>query len=131
MAKREFAILVVDEDKGNQEEIRNALINEGRTLRVAYSSEEAVEIASKYSVDMIILDLNTARKRGGDLIQSILKKENGPKIPFVVMSENNDLATKLRCFVSGAARFFSKPVDMNELQYSIFKAEAKNMKEPI
>lgn len=100
------------------------MANDGCLIFNADSSEEAVKIASENKIDMIILDYETSKFGGNDFIQIQFKKHETPNIPVYMMSNSVSLQTKLVSFMSGAIRFFPKPVDLDELVKSADKFEA-------
>jgi|GEM_PF-3558901 len=124
---RDISILVVDEDRYNVESIQEALEHEDRTFLSAYSSDEALQIASKISVNMIILDFCTSMQKGGNFMKSMFGKGETPNVPVFMMSYRDDLSTKLLSYVSGAIRFFPKPVDIEDLRRGVEQIEKRNL----
>jgi len=123
---REITILVVDEDRDNVESIREALEHENRTFLSAYSSDDALQIASTTSVSLIFLDFCTSMQNGSNFMKSMFLK-NPPHVPVFMMSYRDDLSTKLLSYISGAIRFFSKPVNIDDLRAGIEQIEKRNL----
>lgn len=127
MAMRLFCILIVEAEKKYQEILHKSLQKKDRLILTAFSSNEAISITSQESVDMIILDYATSKQDGIDFMRIKFNHET-PNIPVFMMSCDVTLQTKLLSYISGAIRFFPKPVDLEELLKWIDKLEITNMK---
>lgn len=125
MTMREFSILIVDEDVDSQKQISEQLNREDRKLYVTACTTEAQRIMSDQPIDMIILDTGKGAQCGFGFMQRAFNRSEPPSIPVFMMSVRNDLATKIRSYMSGALRFFSKPIDIDELISSIERFEIR------
>jgi DNA-binding response OmpR family regulator len=123
MNNRKFTILVVEDDESLQEIYKKKLRLNGRVIQKAFSAEEAFEIINKTTPDMIILDLGLPGASGIDFLKMIFNEKELPDIPVFIVSGNGNIQAKLQCFISGASRFFTKPVDSDELLKCIEKIE--------
>lgn len=123
MRNQEFKILVVEDDESLQEIYKKKLRKNGRNIFQAFSAEEALVIVHEKNPNMIILDVGLPKASGIDFLKMISDGKESPDIPVFIVSGNGDLATKLRGFVGGALRFFTKPVDNDELLKCVEKIE--------
>jgi len=67
----ESTILIVDDDAVMQLLIEHVLTMEGHTVHVAATGDEAVEIASRETPDLILLDLMLDRESGIEVAERL------------------------------------------------------------
>ena len=115
----DFSILIVDEDNENRAFLAKELSREGRRLIDTSCTCIARKIIDEQSIDMVILDTGTGKHCGFGFLRGVFHNQKAPHIPVFLMSNRTDLSTKLLSYLSGALRFFSKPVDLDELLSSI------------
>jgi CheY-like chemotaxis protein len=79
-------ILVVDDEKDIVEFLSDLLEDNGYDVTAAYDGTEAMELISKESPDLILLDLQMPRETGTDLYRKLHNKKEYKDIPVVVIS---------------------------------------------
>jgi signal transduction histidine kinase/DNA-binding response OmpR family regulator len=109
-------ILVVDDEAGIRELLRQELIDLGYRVTLAEDGQKALQSIRQQRPDMIILDVMMPELNGFDLA-AILK--NDPKtvdIPILILSIVRD---KLRGYKIGVDRYLHKPIDMDQLSREV------------
>ena len=108
-------LLLVDDDPAVRESLANVLVGENYEVVPATNGLEAIEIASKIALDLVLLDLNLPKKNGWDTFE-ILARQN-PRTPVVIITARaNQLFPAL---ASGVGALMEKPLDLPKLLQTI------------
>ena len=105
-------ILVVDDDPGLREIIRETLEDEGLLVDVARDGPEALEIAAQRRPDLVVLDWGLP-VFDGDVVAAHLRQAHGDAIRFLIVTADGRAAEKARR--AGAFAYLHKPFDVNVL----------------
>ena len=105
-------ILVVDDDREIAQAIEIYLRNEGYNVFKAYDGLEAVNIASKEDLHLIIMDIMMPKLDGMQATMRIREEKNIPIIMLSAKSEDYDKITGLNV---GADDYITKPFNPLEL----------------
>lgn len=105
-------ILVVDDEKLIRDVIKEYLLNENYKVLEAEDGIQAIEMAEKYDIDLIILDIMMPKKDGYSAYKEI--REN-KVIPTIILSARNEEYDKLIGFDLGIDDFLAKPFSPKEL----------------
>jgi CheY-like chemotaxis protein len=104
-------ILLAEDEPINQEITIDLLQDAGLVVDAADDGVEAVELASRHSYDLILMDMQMPRLDGLDATRRIRALPNGAAIPIVAMTANAFAEDKALCLAAGMNDFLSKPVD--------------------
>jgi DNA-binding NtrC family response regulator len=115
-------VLVVDDDRGMRSMIRDYLVGDGFEVDEASSSPELVgrvlvSIATAHPYDVIVSDQVMAGGTGLEALSAIRVREIS--VPFILMSAFADPPLVEKSISCGAARMFSKPLDVEALSRAI------------
>ena len=108
----QYKILIVDDDENICELLRLYLEKEGYETVVANDGKTAVEYATKYSPDLILLDIMLPALDGWQVCREIRKTSETPIIMLTAKSETFD---KILGLELGADDYVSKPFDTKEV----------------
>ena len=108
----QYKILIVDDDENICELLRLYLEKDGFETIVANDGEQAVEYASKYSPDLILLDIMLPKLDGWQVCREIRKTSETPIIMLTAKGETFD---KILGLELGADDYVSKPFDAKEV----------------
>ena len=120
-------VLVVDDNAVILKTISLALEHSDFDVVTALDGSEAVGAVRREKPDVIVLDLSFPPSFGnvewdGFRIMEWLKRiEEAKNVPFVVITGGEAAKYKERAFKEGAAAFFQKPVNNEELVATIQK----------
>ena len=108
-------IMIVDDDP----ELRMALkmrlrANQYETVS-ACDGYSAIALAQKERPNLIILDLGLPAGNGYSVLKRLQESDALSSIPVIVLTARDPLGNESRSLDAGAAAFFQKPVDNNEL----------------
>ena len=107
-------LLVVEDEKALCESIAKGLRLDGYEVDTAFDGEEAMEIISTDSYDLIILDLNLPGMDGLDILKNMRASDNETNV--LILSARGGLSDKIEGLDSGANDFLCKPFHFEELE---------------
>lgn len=102
-------LLIVEDDKAINELMVKCLSVNGHSCLAAYQSSEAVCIAKKSSIDLILLDINLPDMSGFQVMEQL------KEIPVIFVTARNEIRDKVRGLDGGAQDYIVKPFHVQEL----------------
>jgi two-component system response regulator HydG len=107
-------VLVVDDDVANAVFIRDLAADWGFDAAVAYSADQALELAGLREFDLVVTDL---RMPGGDGFQLIRQlRERQPAIAIVAITAFGSSESGVRALEAGASAYLPKPFQPEMLE---------------
>lgn len=105
-------ILVADDDDEIRKLIQIYLENDGYVCHLARDGVEALEIAKREPIELIVLDIMMPRLGGLDVCMEIRKERN---VPIIMLSAKSEDLDKINGLTSGADDYMTKPFSPLEL----------------
>ena len=102
-------ILIVEDDINIQNILRELLIKTNYEVTSAYSGSEALLLLEKDVFDLVLLDLMLPATSGEEIIRKV------KNIPIIVLSAKISSEDKVKCLLSGASDYITKPFNSEEL----------------
>jgi len=112
--------LVVDDDSALCEMIKAGLDRRGFSVSFVTSAEDALRAIELSDFDVVLSDIRMPGVSGTELCERIAA--NRPDVPVVVMTAFGSMDTAIGAIRSGAYDFINKPLDMEELAFSLRRA---------
>src|SRR3989338_1539472 len=106
-------ILIVDDESSIRTAIRSVLSEEGYSVSEARCGEEALELISKETPDVVLLDIWLPGLDGLDVLKK-MKEVNFPGF-ILVMSGHGTIETAVKATKLGAYDFIEKPLSLDKL----------------
>lgn len=106
-------LLVVDDTQENLD-ILKALLDE-YTLFLAHSGEEALMVALKESIDLVILDIVMPKMNGFEVCKLLKKDTKTSDIPVIFMTVKTDEESIKQSYEAGGIDYITKPFKPTEL----------------
>ena len=104
-------ILLVDDDPTVRDSLNDVLVAEGYFVIPAENGQQAIDLANKSSVDLVLLDLNMPIKNGWDTFEQLTREH--PLIPIIIATARpNQLFTAVN---AGVGALLEKPMDIPTL----------------
>ncbi len=113
-------ILVADDDKSHRLMLTTLLEEWGYSTLEASNGKEAVEIARKYPVDLVLMDMRMPELGGIEATKQIV--ELNPALPVVVVTAYSSIPTAVEAIKSGAFDYVTKPLDFDALKIILERA---------
>lgn len=118
---RRQRILLVDDDRAVRDSIRDVLIEEGFLVLPAENGQEAVEMANRTQIDLVLLDLNLPVKNGWDTFALLSNQHR--ELPIIIATARaNQIFTALS---AGASALLEKPFEITVLLATMEKLLAE------
>lgn len=109
-------VLVVDDEKLIVKGVRFSLEQDGYEVDCAYDGEEAIELATSNTYDMILLDVMLPKFTGFEVCQQIREFSN---VPIIMLTAKGDDMDKILGLEYGADDYITKPFNILEVKARI------------
>jgi two-component system, NtrC family, response regulator HydG len=121
--RRRATVLVVDDDRANQESVARIFQREGLDTLAASGGEEALELLRRPDVSVLVTDLMMPGMDG----QALLKATRAmrPDVEVVLMTAYATVETAVGAMRDGAYDFITKPLKRHSLVKAVQKALEK------
>ncbi len=106
-------ILLVDDDDFFRERLERAFAKRGYPVLVAADYGQAMELVSRHSPELAVVDLKMPGKNGLELLRDIKKIDS--KIRVVVLTGYGSIATATEAVKRGALDYIAKPADADDI----------------
>jgi CheY-like chemotaxis protein len=113
-------VLITDDAAFSRRMIRKAVEEGGHEVIEAGNGQEGLDMAASHSPDCIMTDLLMPELDGFGLLKAL--REQGSKIPVIVLSADIQDSARQRCEELGAFMMLKKPPKAPEIQAAIQKA---------
>src|SRR5437764_5122978 len=110
-------ILVVEDEKKVASFIKKGLQQEGYAADTVHDGADAIQNATAFDYDLIVLDLMLPKKSGLDVLREIRIKK--PKLPVLVLTAKGAVEDKVAGLDAGADDYLIKPFAFAELSARI------------
>ncbi|HZR18340.1 MAG TPA: ATP-binding protein [Verrucomicrobiae bacterium] len=111
-------ILVADDEPDMLRFLKSQLSTHYRVLE-AVDGQQAIEKASQFLPDIILLDMMMPEKDGLQACRELRERTSTQSIPVVLLTARADEETKLAALSAGASDFLAKPFSTTELHVRI------------
>ena len=105
-------ILIIEDDKNIQRLLALELRHKNYSVDSAYDGEQGIEIFSKNSYDVVLLDLMLPKKSGKEVCQELRELTD---TPIIVITAKDSVLDKVELLDLGANDYICKPFAMEEL----------------
>lgn len=105
-------ILIVEDDKGIAEILREGLTADSHTVEVADNGADGSFLARSFDYDAIVLDYSLPKKNGLIVCKEV--RDAGKHTPILFLSSTETTDTKIQAFNSGADDYVTKPFSISE-----------------
>jgi PAS domain S-box-containing protein len=114
-------ILLAEDSEANIETISSYLRAKGYYIIIAKDGLEAINFATTYSPDLMLIDIQMPKMDGIEAIQQIRLDSNLSNIPIIALTALAMPSDQERCLAVGANDYLSKPVKLKQLVMTIQK----------
>jgi DNA-binding NtrC family response regulator len=107
-------VLVVDDDAGDAAALRDLLQQDGITVDVTPSTEEALACFGRETYAVVVADLQLPGESGVDLVRTL--RTQAPGTAVIVMTGHASVTTAVAALKLGAVDYLKKPVNPSQLR---------------
>ena len=131
-------LLVIDDERGIRNTLREILADEGHEVEVAENGKQGLEMAQAKAYDLIFSDIKMPEMDGLEFLMKLKNAENDEngdatlngECPVVMISGHGDVETAVQALKAGAYDFLLKPLDLNRILITTKNAlESKSLKQ--
>jgi two-component system, NtrC family, nitrogen regulation response regulator NtrX len=115
-------ILIVDDEAGIRQALKQVLEYEDLVVRVTSSGGEAITVYSEFRPHLVFLDVKMAGLDGLETLTRL--RDLDPKAQVVMISGHGTIATAVEATQRGAFDFLEKPLDTDRLLVTVRNALA-------
>ncbi|WP_050616618.1 response regulator [Bacillus testis] len=112
-------ILIVDDQFGIRILLNEVLQKEGYETFQAANGVQALDIAEKYSPDLVLLDMKIPGMDGIEILKRMKAKDQG--IAVIIMTAYGELDMIQKAKDLGAITHFAKPFDIDDIRSAVKK----------
>jgi len=116
-------MLVVEDDPSTRELLREFLLEEGWTVKLAQDGKEAILKVRKESFDLVLTDLKMPRMNGIQLLKELQKIIPDTKVVIITATADSEIAAK--AMKLGAYDYITKPFYLDSVLQKVKKALQK------
>jgi CheY-like chemotaxis protein len=120
-------LLIVDDEKGITDSLKDFFQNRGFSVKAANSGEEALEEIKKSRPDIIFLDIRMRGMSGLEVLEQVKKKDKTIRIIMLTIHEEKEIADKAKQL--GADEYITKPFRVDYLEEVVIKKVQELLKE--
>lgn len=106
-------ILIVEDEVGITDFLKQGLEEEGYTVLVAYDGETGLALALQQKVNVILLDWMLPKMNGIDICKALRKVEN--QTPILFLTARDTVQETIEGLKAGANDYIKKPFSFDEL----------------
>ena len=108
-------VLIVDDDIRNIFALSSVLEDYGMDIKTADNGREAIAVAQKGELDVVLMDIMMPEMDGLETTREIRKVPSCKDLPIVAVTAKAMKGDRERCIEAGAWDYLSKPVDREQL----------------
>jgi two-component system chemotaxis response regulator CheY len=120
-------VLVVDGSNLVRRQVANALRSANIHVLEACDGEQALEMLSKQTVQLLLTDINMPRMDGIELLNAL--EERGQRVPAVILTNEGQVRSLRLAREAGALAWVTKPFDPAHLARSIVRILGEGLHE--
>ncbi len=117
--KIEHSLMIVDDDPGIREFLKETFNNEYEVITTS-SAEEALSTLENISVDVVLLDIKMPGIGGIGFLQNLDKIQEKPAV--IVITADREIDTAVNAMKLGAYDYLVKPFDLSKLKITVNNA---------
>ena len=110
-------ILVVDDEDGIRQALTRFLTRLGYQVQAAANAKEAIEQQTAHHPQAMLCDIRMPETSGVELLPKMLAQD--PDLAIIMLTAIDEPRTAIECLKLGASDYLIKPVDLEELEFSL------------
>lgn len=113
-------ILVIDDEPSILESLNMFLTEKGHDVLTAQTGTKGLEIFSKNSFQVVIMDIRLPDLNGLDILQIMMAEKKASKI--IMITAFQDMETTIKAMKRGAFDYIHKPLDVVKIEKAVNRA---------
>ena len=120
MSKKEFSILVVDDEEAFRYMLSSLITRAGYRVDTASDGVAAINAIQNRSFDAVLCDVKMPKVDGVEVLKFV--KANFPSVEVIMLTGYADVETAVECMKVGAYDYITKPTTAEELLATVERA---------
>jgi two-component system cell cycle sensor histidine kinase/response regulator CckA len=116
-------VFIVDDESKMCQSLKFLLEREGLKVETSANGTEALEVLSRKSFDLYLLDICLPEMNGFQLLDQIIQKD--PDTPVIMMTGNVSIESAVKAIKKGAYDYLRKPFEYEDLMKTVKNALAQ------
>ena len=112
---KKATVLIVDDESEFSNQTQDCLEKNGYTVVTAKNGHDALEIADRGGIDLVLLDIIMPKLNGVEVTKILRRNSSTKDIPIIVISSMTEYKDRVEFFRIGANDYMPKPIDNGEL----------------
>jgi len=108
-------ILVVDDNAVNRRMLAAILERSGYEIAEARDGEEALEKASRFPPDLVLLDIVMPKRDGFEVCNILKERDQTRDVPIIFLSAKTEVRDKIKGLEAGGTDYITKPFSKGEV----------------
>jgi DNA-binding NtrC family response regulator len=125
VTKKDFKILIADNDRLIQDVIKSLLSKEGHVVVLANDGFDALKILKTENISLVITALKMSGVNGIEILKYALRIN--PDIAVVILTTFGNLESTLEAVKEGAYDYLTKPFTTEEIAFLVEKAYKRSI----
>ena len=117
--KRTHKVLLVDDEAGFAELLRDLLEMDNYEVQIAHDGQEGLEKLQTFIPDAIISDIVMPRLSGFEMFKQVKAKPETAKIPFLFITGFQDDRVLAEARKIGVFGILKKPIDIEQIEHRL------------
>ena len=113
-------ILIVDDEEGVCEMLRDVLEDAGFEITLAYNAKDALKLLETDLLDTVLLDIRLPDADGIQVMDEL--KKMGIHVPVILMTAFGTTEIAIQAMKQGAHDYLNKPLNLDELVLAVQKS---------
>jgi two-component system cell cycle response regulator DivK len=112
-------LLLVEDNEMNRDMLSRRLIKRGYDVAIAVDGQEAIDMASSQSPEIILLDMSLPIIDGWEVARRLKGDAGTSGIPIIALTAHAMDGDRDKCLQAGCEDYDTKPVDLKRLMGKI------------
>ncbi len=113
-------VLVVDDDEAIRRRLSGILLKSGYEVCEAESAEQAFEVAGRYPLDAVLMDIQLPGRSGLEALTELSTSQ--PNVPIIMVTGHASLEGAVEAIRNQAYDYLIKPVSSSDLKFALKRA---------
>jgi diguanylate cyclase (GGDEF)-like protein len=106
-------------DTPSSSDLKEAMIDAGMVVNHAATAEQVEEELLSFNAEIVVIDLVLPDRDGRNLLMQLRRRKSTEATPVIILGPPGSSSVQSECMLLGANDYVEKPVDPEQLIYSI------------
>ena len=108
-------VLIVDDEKKNQDVLKDILESEGHETKIAENGKQALKFVKEFNPNLILLDIIMPGMNGFEVCEILKNDSDTVNIPIIIVTSLDSPQDQLKGIDAGANDFLTNPISLQNV----------------